>query len=40
MADPLKWDFTADRPGVKFAGDTTCIHPRQGYFLMVTVIDC
>lgn len=40
MPDLVKRDFTADRPGVKFVGDITYIHTRQGLVYLATVIDC
>ena len=40
IPDLVKRDFTADRPGVKFAGDITYIHTWQGFIYVATVIDC
>jgi len=38
--DLVKWDFTADRPGVKFVRDITYLHSWQGFVYLATVIDC
>jgi len=40
VADLVKRDFTANRPGVKFVGDITYIHTWQGFIYLATVIDC
>ena len=40
MPDSVEWDFTADRPGVKFVGDITYIHTWQGFVYLATDIDC
>ena len=40
MPDLVKRDSTADRPGIKFVGDTTYVHTWQGFIYLATVIDC
>ncbi|NYI47791.1 transposase InsO family protein [Nocardioides aromaticivorans] len=40
MPDLVERDFTADRPGVKFVGDTTYIHTWAGFIYLATVSDC
>ena len=40
MPDLLVRDFSADRPGITFVGDSTYIHTWQGLVYLATVIDC
>jgi transposase InsO family protein len=35
----VKRDFTAERPGVKFGGDITCIHTWQGLIYATSLFD-
>ena len=38
--DLVKRDFTADRPGMKWVGDITCIRTWEGLVYLATVLDC
>ena len=38
--DLVKRDFTANRPGMKWVGDITCIRTWEGLVYLATVLDC
>jgi putative transposase len=40
VADHVRRDFTAERPGVKLVGDITYIKTWEGFCYLATVIDC